>query len=143
VAVVGLGRLGSACAEALIDEPEMTLAGVVRRPESLGPMSGKLAQFFAVGHVRDLPAVDIALVCVPASNVLGVSRELLQTGLPIVECACFEGHALESTTRTTAWPRRTCTTAAVGAGWNRACCLFSKAFDMLIPHGAAFIGILA
>lgn len=137
VAVIGLGRLGSACATALIDETEMTLAGVVRRPESLGPMSGKLAQFSAVGHVRDLPAVDIALVCVPAGNVLGVSRELLQTGLPIVECAYFEGHALDSHyAELDGMAKAHRTTAAVGAGWDPGVLpLFAKAFDMLIPHG--------
>lgn len=137
MAVIGLGRLGSACAKALLDETEMTLAGVVRRPESLGPMSGRLAQFSAVGHVRDLPAVDIALVCVPASNVLGVSRELLQTRLPIVECACLEGHALEvHYTELDGMARAHRTTAAVGAGWNPGVLpLLSKTFDMLIPHG--------
>ena len=137
VAVIGLGRLGSACAKALLDETEMTLAGVVRRPGSLGPMPGRLAQFSAVGHVRDLPAVDLALVCVPASNVLGVSRELLQTGLPIVECAYFDGLALESHyADLDAMARAHRTTAAVGAGWNPGVLpLFSRAFDMLIPHG--------
>jgi diaminopimelate dehydrogenase len=137
VAVIGLGRLGSACAKALIDETEMTLAGVVRRPESLGPMPGQLAPYSAVGHVRDLPAVDIALVCVPAPNVLGVSRELLQTRLPIVECAYFEGHALETHyAELDDAARAHRTTAAVGAGWNPGVLpLFSKAFDMLIPRG--------
>ena len=32
VAVIGPGRLGLACAEALIADPELGLAGVVRRP---------------------------------------------------------------------------------------------------------------
>lgn len=137
VAVIGLGRLGSACAKGLLDETEMTLAGVVRRPESLGPLSGKLAPFSAVRHVRDLSAVDIALVSVPASKVLGVSRELLQTGLPIVECAYFEGHALDAHhTELDGMARAHRTTATVGAGWNPGVLpLFSKAFDMLIPHG--------
>lgn len=137
VAVIGLGRLGSACAKALIDETEMTLAGVVRRPESFGPMSGRLAQFPAVGHVRDLPAVDIALVCVPANTVLGVSRELLQGRLPIVECAYLEGHALDAHyAELDGIARAHRTTAAVGAGWSPGVLpLFAKAFEMLIPRG--------
>lgn len=137
VAVIGLGRLGSACAKALIDDTEMKLAGVVRRAESLAPMPGILAQFSAVGHVRDLPAVDIALVCVPASNVLGVSRELLQARLPIVECAHFEGHALDTHyAELDGMARAHRTSAAVGAGWDPGVLpLFSKAFDMLIPRG--------
>lgn len=137
MAVIGFGMLGSACAKALIDETEMTLAGVVRRPESLGPRSGRLAQFPAVGHVRDLPAVDIALVCVPANTVLGVSRELLQGRLPIVECAYLEGQALDAYyAELDGIARAHRTTAAVGAGWNPGVLpLFAKAFEILIPHG--------
>lgn len=137
VAVVGLGRLGSACADALIDEAEMTLAGVVRRPESLGLLEGRLSRFPAVGHVRDLPAVDVALVCVPANVVLSVSRELLQARLPVVECARLEGHALDAH-----YAELDCiakghrATAMVGAGWNPGVLpLFTRAFEMLIPRG--------
>ncbi|MBA5607769.1 hypothetical protein H3H36_20655 [Duganella sp. FT3S] len=137
VAVIGLGRLGRACARALIDEPEMTLAGVVRRPVSLRPMYGELAPFPAVDHVSDLPYVDIALVCVPTGNVLGVSRELLQARIPIVECARLEGHALATHYgELDDIARAHRTTAVVGAGWDPGVLpLFSHAFDMLIPRG--------
>jgi diaminopimelate dehydrogenase len=46
--------------------------------------------------VRELPGAVAALVCVPADAVLRVSRELLQARIPIVECACFEGKAIEA-----------------------------------------------
>lgn len=137
VAVIGLGRLGHACAHALIDQEAMALAGVVRRAESLGPLPGKLRRFPAVGHVRDLPAVDVALVCVPAHVALGVARDLLQAQIPVVECAIFEGLALDAyhaDLDVTAKNRRV--TAIVGAGWNPGVLpLFTKSFEMLIPRG--------
>ncbi|MBK5206352.1 MAG: hypothetical protein JJD98_13385, partial [Polaromonas sp.] len=96
VAVIGLGRFGLACAEGLIDESELALAGVVRQPGSLGPLPGRLQRFPVASHVRELEGVRAALVCVPADAVLGVARELLQARIPVVECACFEGQALKA-----------------------------------------------
>lgn len=137
VAVIGLGRLGSACAHALIDESELALAGIVRRPGSLGPLPGRLQHFPAVPHVRDLPEVDVALVCVPIDTVAGVARELLQARIPIVECASLEGHSLEAyhaELDDVAKGHRV--TAIVGAGWNPGVLpLFTRAFEILIPRG--------
>jgi diaminopimelate dehydrogenase len=137
VAVIGLGRLGSACANALIDDSELALAGVVRRPGASGPLPGRLGDFPDVTHVRDLPAVDVALVCVPPGSASGVARELLQARIPIVECASFEGRALEthySELDDVAKNHRV--TAIVGAGWDPGVLqLFTNAFQMLIPHG--------
>lgn len=137
VAVVGLGRLGSACAEALLDESELALAGVVRRPDSLGPLSGRLQRYLAVAHVRDLPAVDAALVCVPTEAVSGVARELLQARIPLVECARLEGHALDAHhAEIDTQARHHRVRAFVGAGVDPGVLpLFARAFELLIPHG--------
>ena len=137
VVVIGLGRLGSACANALIDDSGLMLAGVVRRPGSLGRMPGRLERFPAVAHVRDLPAVDVALVCVPTDTVAGVARELLQARIPIVECASLEGRALDThhaELDNVAKDHRV--NAIVGAGWNPGMLpLFTQAFEILIPRG--------
>ena len=137
VAVIGLGRLGLACAEALIDETELGLAGVVRRPGSSGSLPGRLQRFPVAAHVRELEGVRAALVCVPADAVLGVARELLQARIPIVECACFEGKALA--THHEALDEAADhhhVAAVVGAGWDPGVLpLLRSAFEMLIPRG--------
>lgn len=137
VAVIGLGRLGLACAEALLDESELGLAGVVRRPGAPAALSGRLQLYPVATHVRDLEGVRAALVCVPADAVLGVARELLQARIPVVECACFEGKALEShhTALDEAADNHR-VAAVVGAGWDPGVLpLLRSAFEMLIPHG--------
>lgn len=137
VAVIGLGRLGRACADALLDEDELALAGVVRRPGASGAMSGRLQRYPVVTHVRDLPAVDAALVCVPADAVLGVARELLQAHIPVVECASLEGQALKShhaALGEAATHHRLA--AVVGAGWEPGILpLLRRTFETLIPRG--------
>ncbi|WP_147383885.1 oxidoreductase [Noviherbaspirillum sedimenti] len=137
VAIIGLGRLGSACAQELLDEDAMALCGIVRRVESMGPLPGRLRHMPVAGHVRDLPAIDVALVCVPANTVLGVSRELLQARVPIVECAAIEGAALAAHyAELDDVARKHRTAAVVGAGWDPGVLqLFTRAFEMLIPRG--------
>ncbi|WP_096663098.1 hypothetical protein [Polaromonas sp. AET17H-212] len=137
VAVIGAGRLGLACAEGLIDETELALAGVVRRPGSLAPLPGRLQRFPVASHVRELEGVRAALVCVPADAVLGVARELLQARIPVIECAAFEGKALaahHAALHEAADNHRVA--AVVGAGWDPGVLpLLRDAFEMLIPRG--------
>lgn len=137
VAVIGLGRLGRACAEALIDEGELGLAGIVRRPGAPGSLPGRLQRFPVASHVRELASVSAALVCVPADAVLGVARELLQARIPVVECACFEGKALEAHHAALEEAADHHHVAAVvGAGWDPGVLpLLRSTFEMLIPRG--------
>ena len=137
VAVIGLGRLGQACAEALLDADGLALAGIVRRPASIGRLSGRLQRFPVAAHVRDLPETDAALVCVPTEFVLAVARELLQAKIPLVECARLEGQALEAhhaALNDAAQLHRVA--AVVGAGWDPGTLsLLRKTFEILIPRG--------
>jgi len=137
VAVIGFGRVGRACAQALMDEGQLALAGIVRRAESLGALPGKLRHIPVVGHVRELAAVDVALVCVPSLIASGVARELLQENVAIVECASLEGAVLDAHyAELDRMARKQRRAAIVGAGWDPgALALFARAFEVLIPRG--------
>jgi diaminopimelate dehydrogenase len=133
VAIIGLGRVGTACLEAIRSTPDIEPAGVVRRPASGAAPHGVRT----AAHVRDLDRVDAALVCLPATGVAGVARELLQARIAVVECAILEGGALDehySAIRDAAHDHRT--PAIVGAGWNPGMLpLLRRAFEVLIPAG--------
>lgn len=138
VAVVGLGKLGSVCALALLDEAELALAGmVVRHAPARDALPGRLQRHPVVMNVRDLPQVDVALVCVPTETVGSVARELLQMRIAIVECARLEGQALAAHhTQLDDVAQSHRATAVVGAGWDPGILpLFERAFEVLIPHG--------
>jgi diaminopimelate dehydrogenase len=78
VAIVGLGKLGKACAHALRQDEELVLAGIVRRPERINEkLPVTLGNIPVVAHVSELQAVDVALVCVPAEHVAGVAHDLM------------------------------------------------------------------
>ncbi len=123
VAIVGYGRLGRACAEALKDCAGLELAGVVRRGD----------------HIRDLRVVDVALVCVPTALTLAVASELLEQRFAVVECATLEGSALEAHhAELFRIAELRHSSVVVGAGWDPGVLtILQRAFAMLIPHGAS------
>lgn len=145
VAVIGLGQLGRACAEALIEDADLALAGIVRRPAAdtwaRTVLPEQLRRFAVVNHISELEGVQVALVCVPTDHVLGVARELLQARVPIVECARLEGLELAAHHASLDVAAEHHHVAAVtGAGWEPgALPLLRTAFEMMIPHGRTLL----
>lgn len=134
IAVIGLGNLGRRCAEALLADSSLALAGVVRRTPA--PLDG-LKDIPVVDHVSELGTVDAALLCVPTDMVLGLAQEILQRRTPIVECARLHGDAFlahKGEIQRVALLRKT--TAVVGAGCDPGILsLFRSQFALPIPHG--------
>ena len=138
IAVIGFGRLGRACVEALLDSAGVELAGVVRRPTSPARLAAPFAQTRVVRHIRDLdPPLHAALLCVPAVLATALAREILQMRIPLVECAQLEGRALAShhaALGSAATQHRVA--AVLGAGWDPGMLpLLRHAFELLVPHG--------
>jgi diaminopimelate dehydrogenase len=139
LAIIGFGRLGSACAQAARDSAEFDIGGVVRRAAVRLP--APFAHVPVATHLRDLAHVDAALLCVPPGEATAVAREVLQFRVPIVECAIVAGTgatahyaAIEAATHNFR------ATAVVGAGWNPGVLpLLQHAFEMLVPQGVTSI----
>jgi diaminopimelate dehydrogenase len=134
LAIIGLGNLGRKCVEAIVSDQTSELAGVVRRPEST-PASWLKAP--AVTHVSELNEVDAALVCVPVDTVLGTATALLQSRIPVVECARLHGEAfLEHKSKIHRAALHQKMAAVVGAGCDPgALSLFRSQFALLAPRG--------
>ncbi|MFH1817879.1 MAG: diaminopimelate dehydrogenase [Pseudomonadota bacterium] len=134
LAIIGLGRLGRKCTEVIAADQAAELAGVVRRPESTGAPWLKAP---AVTHVSELGNVDAALICVPVDAVMGVAQGLLQSRIPVVECArlhgeSFLGHKAEIHRDALRHKQP----AIVGAGCDPgALSLFRSQFALLAPRG--------
>jgi len=138
VAIIGYGKVGKACAELLLSSEDLALAGIIRRPESRGQSLPEVFHGIPVAsHLHELPEVRCALLCVPPDVTEGMAHEILQMGIPIVECAMLEGQAFRA--HKDAIHRaatRHKVPAIVGAGWDPgAVSLFRSLFAMLIPNG--------
>ena len=88
-----------------------------------------------IGQARD---VDVALLCVPTNVVMETAYQILQHGIPIVDCATLHGealHAHKNAIHKMAFHHRA--PAIVGAGWDPgALSVFRSWFALLTPGGS-------
>jgi len=140
LAIIGLGNLGRKCAEAIFADSTTELAGIVRRTVTSPDFGSKVP---VVTHISELKEVDAALICVPVDAVMGVAKNLLQSGIPVVECARLHGEAFlrhKSEIHRVALLHRV--PAVVGAGCDPgALSLFRSYFALLAPHGHTEISL--
>jgi len=136
--IVGLGRLGQACASAILESDDLALAGIVRRAETVQKqLPASLAGVRAVTDANELGAVDAILLCLPTEFVGEVAITLLRHRIPIVESSRLDGVA-----RQTHWHAidrmalRRGVAAIVGAGWDPGIrTVFEEVFAALCPKG--------
>lgn len=139
LAVVGFGRVGQICAELISLSHDLSVAAIVRRAVSAG---GKLPETLrsipVTTHIGLARNVDAALLCVPTNVAAELAAQILQHGIPIVDCVLLHGEALEAHKQVihkAAVHHRTA--AIVGAGWDPgALSVFRSWFALLTPGGA-------
>jgi diaminopimelate dehydrogenase len=142
LAIVGFGKLGRACVEAIRADEQSQLAGIVRQQEhAFQALPAGFENVRVAGHVSELGQVDAALLCVPAEEVLGVAHDLLQSGIPVVECATLHGKAfLEHKKELDRMAALFKVPAVVGAGWDPGMLsVFREIFALLTPKGKSEI----
>ncbi|MBI4003214.1 MAG: NAD(P)-binding domain-containing protein [Nitrospira defluvii] len=138
LAVVGFGRIGKACAEALFESKDLVLAAIVRRPDSLAQaLPDAFNKIPIVSHAAQVHHVDGALLCVPMAQVLDTAHDCLQHGIPIIESSLLHGEAFHA--HRDAIHRiaiRYDVPAIVGAGWDPgALSIVRSLFALLAPEG--------
>lgn len=135
LAIVGFGRLGQACLAQAAGAQDLQLAGIV---VEAGQSPGEARRCAVAAHPRELPQrPDAALLCVPPAAATAAARDLLQQGLPVIECAALEGHAREAHYEAIGEAaHRHRVPAIVGAGWDPGVLpLLRRSFETLIPDG--------
>ncbi len=84
VAIVGYGNIGKYALEALLEAPDMEIAGVVRRrgAENCPP---ELAGNPVVKDIRELADVDVAILATPTRSVEAYAKDILALGINTVD----------------------------------------------------------
>lgn len=92
VALVGFGNVGCMALDAIIQEPDMELVGIVELQNrekiraSLNPQKCcKFSETKVVKTIQELGEVDVALVCAPSRKVKDVVSEYLKLGINTVD----------------------------------------------------------
>jgi diaminopimelate dehydrogenase len=138
LAIVGVGRLGRACVEAIRQTHDIVVAAFVQRVTSrIEGLPQDLQHIPVVTRLGQTKDVDGALVCVPTNDVVDTAGHILAHGIPIVECATLHGEtfrAHKEALRRLAVRHQT--SAIVGAGWDPgALSVFRTWLALLTPGG--------
>lgn len=138
LAVVGFGRVGEVCAELISRSHDLSLAAIVRRAVSAaGKLPETLRAVPVTTHIGQAKDVDAALLCVPTNVAEEIAGQILQHGIPIVDCVTLHGEALNAhkhAIHKAALHHRAA--AIVGAGWDPgALSVFRSWLALLTPGG--------
>jgi diaminopimelate dehydrogenase len=86
VAIVGYGHVGRGTLEAIHEEPDMELVGIVRRKNSAGgAQPHELSQTKIVTDIKELGKVDVAVLCGPTRTVKETATAILKLGINTVD----------------------------------------------------------
>lgn len=138
LAVIGVGRVGQACADLIALSHDLTVGAFVRRPASGAEgLPDHLRHVPLLTHVGQVREVDGALICVPTNAAMEAASQILQHGIPIVDCAILHGeafHAYKEVIHKLALHHHA--PAIVGAGWDPgALSVFRSWLALLTPGG--------
>jgi diaminopimelate dehydrogenase len=138
LAIVGVGKLGRACVEAIGLTHDIVVAAFVRRSTSgVEGLPHDVRHIPVVTRLGQNKDIDGALICVPTNAVVETAAHILAHGTPIVECATLHGETFQA--HKEALRRlavRHQTSAIVGAGWDPgALSVFRTWLALLTPGG--------
>jgi diaminopimelate dehydrogenase len=138
LAVIGIGKVGLVCAQAVGLIHDLTLAALVRRtPSGVEKLPEQLRPVPILTHIGQARDIDVALVCVPTNVVADIVSQVLHHGLPVVDCATLHREAFcahKAAIHKLALHHKAA--AIVGAGWDPgALSMFRSWLALLTPGG--------
>ncbi len=115
-AVVGYGNIGKYVLEALEVAPDFEIAGIVRRPSSLGEKN--TTGYEVVGSLEELKDVDVAIICTPSRLVEQSAKSALELGIPTVDSFDIHTDIYGVRTRLDEVAKAKGVAAIISAGWD-------------------------
>ncbi|MDE6802741.1 MAG: diaminopimelate dehydrogenase [Muribaculaceae bacterium] len=115
-AIVGYGNIGHYVLDAMLDAPDMEIAGIVRRSVSEIPV--ELKPYKVVTDIAELGKVDVAILCTPTRQVKQYAEKYLAMGINTVDSFDIHGEipALRRDLGRIATANGT--VAIISAGWD-------------------------
>ena len=116
-AIVGYGNIGHFVLEALQAAPDFEIAGVVRRAGAEN-RPAELGEYPVVKDIKELEAVEVAILCTPTRSVEKYAKEILALGIHTVDS--FDIHTGITALRRTldAEAKKYNTVSIMSAGWD-------------------------
>ena len=139
-AIVGYGNIGKYAYEAIKSAPDMELAGVVRRSDSLGkPVPAELRDVPIVGRINDLKEVDVALLCTPTRSVEEHGNEILELGINTVDSFDIHEKIVDLRNSFRKSGEKGNSVAVISAGWDPGSdSMIRSMFEFMTPKGITY-----
>jgi len=115
IAVVGYGNIGKQAVEAIKREPDMELAGVVRRKAVIPP---ELKDINVTEDVASLGKIDAAILAVPSRSVPEYAKNYLALGINTVDSYDIHSSIAELRTELEPIAKAAGVAAVISSGWD-------------------------
>lgn len=119
VAIVGFGNVGKEVMEAVLDSPDMEVAGIVEVPDRVHLFQGKSHDFPVVSDVKELGKVDIAILAAGSRCVPQIAPYYLKRGINTVDAFDIHGQSIiKLKQELTSIAKAHGAVAIISAGWD-------------------------
>jgi len=115
-AIVGYGNIGRYVLDAVLEAPDMELAGIVRRSVENNP--AELRDFKVVTDIAELGHVDVAILATPTRHVEENAAKYLAAGINTVDSFDIHSSIPALRHRLGEVARKHGTVAVISAGWD-------------------------
>ena len=116
-AVVGYGNIGKYTLEALLEAPDMEVAGIVRR-RGAEDLPKELEGYKVVKDIRELEAVDVAILATPTRSVEAYAKDILALGINTVDSFDIHTKIVELRRTLDAAAKAGNAVSIISAGWD-------------------------
>jgi diaminopimelate dehydrogenase len=114
IAIVGYGNVGKAAIQAVREEPDMDLVGVVE-PMDITLKEGDIK---IVKKISELSNVDVAVICAPSRSVPKIAAEIISYGINTVDSYDIHSGVLDLQKSLDAECKARKKSAITAAGWD-------------------------
>lgn len=115
-AVVGYGNIGRFVVEALEAAPDFEIAGIVRR--RIADIPAEISCYKVVTDIKELGAVDVAILCTPTREVEKYALQYLAMGINTVDSFDIHTSILDLRRSLDKVAREHGKVAVISAGWD-------------------------
>ncbi len=117
VAIVGYGNIGKYALQALIEAPDMEVAGVVRR-KGAENLPKELEGYKVVKDIDELGKVDVAILATPTRSVEEYAKQYLAKGINTVDSFDIHAKIVDLRRSLDAAAKQGGAVSIISAGWD-------------------------
>ena len=139
IAVVGYGNVGRNVVEILKDTEDMDLVGVVNQPDLSANPPQALQNIPLVMDIKDLPAVQVAIVTTPSRLAPTMVESILKQGINTVDSFDIHSELPEVRKKLTPIAQKHQAVSIISAGWDPGTDSMVRCmFEFMSPRGITY-----